>query len=85
MGPASFFDSAAGGSGHMVELFGNGRDWMNRAMELMFRDEEHHRNCITACQRCLLTTAGQFDYELGLLQRQSTYRVLRDILGEGSP
>ena len=74
------FDSAAGGAGHAAELFGAGRDWLQRARELMFRDRDHDERCISACLRCLLISASQGDYEAGLLQRYETIRMLEDLL-----
>jgi len=67
------FDSTAGGAGHVVELFGQGVEWLDRSLRTMFRDKEHDDTCITACLRCLLTTASQYDYELGLLSRKETH------------
>jgi hypothetical protein len=74
------FDSAAGGAGHVSELFANGRDWFERALEFMFRDQQHHHQCVTACLRCLLSSASQADYEKGLVQREQTYSVLKTLL-----
>jgi hypothetical protein len=74
------FDSTAGGAGHVVELFGQGAEWLDRSLSTMFRDKEHDDTCITACLRCLLTTASQYDYELGLLSRKETYDRLSAML-----
>jgi DEAD/DEAH box helicase domain-containing protein len=74
------FDSTAGGAGHVVELFGQGREWFDRSLSLMFRDKEHDDTCITSCLRCLLTTASQYDYELGLLARRETRIRLSTLL-----
>jgi DEAD/DEAH box helicase domain-containing protein len=74
------FDSSAGGSGHVAELFGSGREWLSRAREVMFRDAGHNERCISACLRCLLISASQVDYEAGLLQRQQTINMLEDLL-----
>jgi hypothetical protein len=74
------FDSAAGGAGHAAELFGNGREWLARAGEVMFRDADHDQRCISACLRCLLISASQFDYESGLLQRKQTFTILGELL-----
>ena len=70
------FDSAAGGSGHMVELFSNGRKWFEHARQVMFRNGEHDEHCSTACLRCLLISASQAEYERGLLQRKLTLELL---------
>jgi Lhr-like helicase len=78
------FDSSAGGAGHVSDLFAQGREWCQRALSVMFRDDGHHSRCITACLRCLLTSASQFDYEKGLLQRERTYLLLQSLLLEDS-
>ena len=74
------FDSSAGGSGHVAELFAGGREWFERALQIMFRDEDHHRRCATACLRCLLISASQFDYENGWLQREQTHSLIQTLL-----
>jgi hypothetical protein len=74
------FDSSAGGSGHVSELFAGGREWFERALQIMFRDEDHHRQCATACLRCLLISASQLDYENGWLQREQTHSLVQALL-----
>jgi hypothetical protein len=74
------FDSSAGGAGHVSDLFAEGREWLRRALSIMFRDDEHHAGCTTACLRCLLTSASQFDYEKGLLQRERAHSLLETLL-----
>jgi DEAD/DEAH box helicase domain-containing protein len=74
------FDSAAGGAGHVSELFANGREWFHRTLQFMFGDERHDRQCVTACLRCLLSSASQSDYEKGLVQREQTYSVMEALL-----
>jgi Lhr-like helicase len=78
------FDSSAGGAGHVSDLFVDGREWCRRALSVMFRDNDHHGRCTTACLRCLLTSASQFDYEKGLLQRAQTHSLLQRLLLEVS-
>ena len=73
------FDSSAGGSGHVAELFAGGREWFERALQIMFRDEDHHRRCATACLRCLLISASQLDYENGWLQREQTHSLIQTL------
>jgi DEAD/DEAH box helicase domain-containing protein len=70
------FDSSAGGAGHVAELFTSGEEWLRRALQVMFRNSEHHSQCATACLKCLLINASQTDYEDGLLQREQTYSIL---------
>ena len=74
------FDSSAGGAGHAAELFATGREWFERALQIMYIDENHDRRCATACLRCLLISASQWDYENGRLQREATCLVIRELL-----
>jgi DEAD/DEAH box helicase domain-containing protein len=76
------FDSTAGGAGHVVELFGKGAEWLDRSLSTMFREKEHDDTCISACLRCLLTTASQYDYELGLLSRRETRMRLSAMMAQ---
>src|SRR6266852_5176962 len=48
----------------------------------MFRDEDHHRRCATACLRCILTSASQLDYENGWLQREQTHSLIQTLLSD---
>jgi DEAD/DEAH box helicase domain-containing protein len=74
------FDTSAGGAGHALELFENGKQWLTTTMQVMYRDKAHDARCETACIRCLLTTGSQLDYEKGNLQRRSVMRTLRKLL-----
>jgi len=76
------FDSTAGGAGHVVELFSNGRKWFKYAREVMFRSVEHDERCTTACLRCLLVSASQADYERGLVQRRAAQEMLKRLNDE---
>jgi hypothetical protein len=76
------FDSSAGGAGHVAELFTDGREWFERAAQILFRDEAHHRRCATACLQCVLISASQFDYENGWLQRERAYVVIQTLLSD---
>ena len=74
------FDNAAGGAGHVLELAAMAEQWFRKAREVMFRDEQHHATCATACLRCLLTSASQADFEAGSLQRRVAYDILTRLL-----
>jgi DEAD/DEAH box helicase domain-containing protein len=74
------FDSSAGGAGHALELFENGRRWFDATVKVLFRNEDHDAKCDTACIRCLLTTNSQIDYERGYLRRRSVLGTLRTLL-----
>lgn len=78
------FDSSAGGAGHAMELFENGRRWFDATVQVLFRNEHHDANCETACIRCLLTTSSQVDYERGYLRGRSVLGTLRAHLETGA-
>ena len=74
------FDSAAGGSGHVAELFMNGPKWFEQARQVMFRNADHDEHCTTACLRCLLISESQGIYDGGLLQRKLTLEMLSRLI-----
>lgn len=76
------FDSSAGGAGHALELFENGRRWFDAATEVLYRNPDHDLRCETACIRCLLTTSSQLDCEKGLLKRRQVLQELRILLSD---
>jgi hypothetical protein len=73
---AQIFDNVHGGSGHVIELAANAREWLERAKRMLFVADDHDATYSLACLRCLLTTASQFDYDLGLLNRRVATRWL---------
>jgi hypothetical protein len=76
------FDSAPGGSGHMLELFSRGPEWFSSLRTLLFRDSSHDLSCSDACIRCLLTPASQFAYEKGLLDRRTLLHLIEPLIGD---
>jgi hypothetical protein len=54
------FDTAAGGSGHCLELFGLGRPWIEEARRLLRGTNDHDERCRWACLDCILDFSGQF-------------------------
>jgi DEAD/DEAH box helicase domain-containing protein len=74
---AQIFDNVHGGSGHVIELAANAREWLERTKQTLFISEDHDVSCSSACLRCLLTTASQFDYDLGLVSRRAAHVWLR--------
>jgi hypothetical protein len=74
------FDNTAGGAGHVVQLADSASEWFERALDVMYRDPDHHESCKSACLQCLLTNASQIDMELGRLRRRATYELLSDLL-----
>ena len=79
---AQIFDNVHGGSGHVIELGVNARDWLEKAKQTLFVSEDHDLSCSSACLRCLLSTASQFDYDCGLLNRRGAYQWLSQRLGD---
>jgi DEAD/DEAH box helicase domain-containing protein len=81
---AQIFDNVHGGSGHVIELAANARQWLERTKQVMLVSDDHDAGCSSACLRCILTAASQFDYDLGLLDRRTAYLWLRDQLASSS-
>ncbi|MGE0883059.1 MAG: DEAD/DEAH box helicase [Blastocatellales bacterium] len=81
---AVIYDNVPGGAGHVRELLGMGRQWMEEAQKILFRSEEHHQRCELACLDCLLTFDAQEAMSQGLLKRRETYEVLKKLLS-GTP
>lgn len=79
------FDDTAGGAGHVVELAATAADWLKCALDVMRRNEEHDRSCVTACLECLLTASSQIDMEAGRLQRRATRDVLANLMSGRGP
>lgn len=73
------FDSAAGGAGHVSELFANGRDWFGSALEFMFRDQQQPSSMCYSMPAMPAELRSQADYEKGLVQREQTYSVLKTL------
>jgi hypothetical protein len=78
------FDNTAGGAGHVLELADSAKEWLQRAMDVLYRNAAHHAECETACLRCLLTAASQGDFEAGRLQRKLAHKVLGELLNGAS-
>jgi hypothetical protein len=78
------YDNVPGGAGHVRELLENGRTWLEHALKVMYVNEEHDSQCITACLDCLLTFDAQEVMNQGHLRRKQAIGVLRNLL-EGGP
>ncbi len=74
-------DNVPGGAGHVRELLGVGRLWLEAAREALFVDAAHHARCETACIDCLLTFDAQTAMSQGLLSRRFAHDVLEALLG----
>lgn len=75
------YDNVPGGAGHVLELMRYGREWMERALRILYVNEAHHKACKTACLDCLLT----FDsVGAGNLRRDLAYQALKALL-KGEP
>ena len=67
------FDSVPGGAGHVTELLAFSKKWVEMVEEVLFVNELHHSNCVSACLNCLLGFETQFDHDMGLLARARTW------------
>jgi ATP-dependent helicase YprA (DUF1998 family) len=74
------YDTAAGGAGHCLELFGLERKWIECAVEIMFVNSAHDQKCETACIDCILSFDTQEPMLKGLLHRRSALALLRKLL-----
>ena len=82
------FDSVPGGAGHVTELLALSNKWVEMVEEVLFVDESHHLNCVSACLNCLLSFETQFDHDMGLLARARTWdfwQQLRKGISGNSP
>jgi superfamily II DNA or RNA helicase len=79
------YDNIPGGAGHVYELMQRGRDWVEAALDTMYVNDRHHRECIHACLDCLLTYEAQQDIERGNVNRRLAYEVLAGALRGDSP
>lgn len=55
----ALYDNVAGGAGHVRELLDLGGELLDEAERVLYRSEEHHRRCETACLECLLSFDSQ--------------------------
>ena len=78
------YDNVAGGTGHVRELLGLGRLWLEEALRILYVNSDHHDRCETACLDCLLGIDAQIAVSRGLLKRKQAHQVL-DLLLKRSP
>ena len=79
------YDNVPGGAGHVRELLERGREWLERAGEIMFVDESHDQRCQSACLDCLLSFQAQNAMLQGHLNRPHALNVLSSLLEGGLP
>lgn len=77
---AVLYDNVPGGAGHVHELLKSKREWLEKTLEVLFLNEDHHRRCETACLDCLLTFDAQEAMSRGLLKRKEAYETLSQLL-----
>ena len=75
------YDNVPGGAGHVRELVEIGREWLERARQVLFVDDAHHRRCQSACLDCVLSFQTQNAMIQGLLIRPQALSVLSGLLG----
>ncbi len=78
------YDDVPGGAGHVRELLGLGRLWLEEALRVLYVNPDHHDRCETACLDCILGIDAQNAVRRGLLKRKQAHRIL-DLLLQGSP
>lgn len=74
------YDTAAGGSGHCLELFRAGLVLLTTARAVLYVDEPHHARCENACLDCLLSFDTQAVAAKGLFCRKKALAVLDAVL-----
>lgn len=77
------YDTAPGGAGHVYELMLLGREWLERAKDVLFISEEHHQRCEHGCLDCLLGFDISEDRSVAL-DRREAWEILNALL-EGQP
>jgi hypothetical protein len=79
-----FFENTPGGCGHLMELERKGNTWFEAALIKLTGSVQHDQLCRTACLHCILTSASQFDVEVGHVQRIPALMYLKRLLEGGS-
>jgi hypothetical protein len=74
------YDNVPGGAGHVRELLGVGREWLEQARQRLWVSEEHHARCRSACLDCILTFDAQHDMLKGWLDRRRALEALDRLL-----
>lgn len=74
------YDNVPGGAGHVRELLEMGRQWLERAKDVLFVNDAHDRRCLSACLDCLLSFQTQNAMQRGLLNRPQALSTLSDLL-----
>lgn len=72
----AWWDSAAGGAGHVREAMDWGIDWLLEAKKVLLGTPEHDETCSRACVRCVLDYDTQDDYMNGLIDRKDALSLL---------
>lgn len=81
---ALLYDNVPGGAGHVRELLQLDRDLLERARQVLYVNDAHHRRCRTACLDCLLSFDTQAASFRGLLDRRKALPALEGLL-DGRP
>lgn len=71
------YDTAPGGAGHCLELIHLKKDWLNKAREILFVNDEHHNRCQRACLDCILDFSGQ--YRANQLDRRGALELIENV------
>jgi Lhr-like helicase len=65
------FDNVPGGAAHVYEMFQEGRQWLQRAHQVLYRDAGHHARCEAGCLDCILSYGIQEQVGTPLCRREA--------------
>ena len=65
------FDNVPGGAAHVYELFQAGRQWLQRAHQVLYRDAGHDARCESGCLDCILSYGIQEQVGTALCRREA--------------
>lgn len=74
------YDNIPGGAGHVRELLSVAKEWLVKAKEILFVNEQHNTRCKTACLDCLLSFESQDIFKNGLLKREYAFQILTSLI-----
>jgi hypothetical protein len=74
------FDATPGGAGHVRELLSLSRAWLLAARDTIFVNNDHDKQCETACLECLLSFDAQEAMSANLLHRRIAMNALNHLL-----
>lgn len=79
----AFYDNLPGGAWHVRALKEQGREWLEKARQVLYVDEAHHARCHTMCLDCILNFEAQDQAYSTRLTRRDAINYLDAILSQG--